>query len=165
MNNLTFGGRLGNGRPFAYYETIGGGAGGGPEGPGGSGLHVHMSNTRNTPVEALEYSYPLRIERYQLRPGSGGYGRQAGGDGLIRAVTFFTPVQITITSERRERPPYGLQGGAPGQPGQNSVQRAGQTTAEPLPGKCTLSLEVGDQLIIATPGGGGWGVGEPDGEL
>jgi N-methylhydantoinase B len=163
MNNLTFGGRLADGRPFAYYETMGGGAGGGPQGPGGSGLHVHMSNTRNTPVEALEYSYPLRIERYQLRSGSGGHGRHPGGAGLIRAITFLTPVQITITSERRERPPYGLQGGAPGRAGQNSVRRAGRATTEPLPGKCSLSLEVGDQLIIATPGGGGWGFGEGDG--
>jgi N-methylhydantoinase B len=164
MNNLTFGGRLADGRPFAYYETMGGGAGGGPQGPGGNGLHVHMSNTRNTPVEALEYSYPLRIERYQLRSDSGGYGRHPGGAGLIRAITFLTPVQITITSERRERPPYGLQGGAPGRAGQNSVRRAGQATTEPLPGKCSLSLEVGDQLIIATPGGGGWGFGEQCGE-
>jgi N-methylhydantoinase B len=160
MNNLTFGGRLADGRPFAYYETMGGGAGGGPAGPGGGGMHVHMSNTRNTPIEALEYSFPLRVEAYRLRPHSGGDGRHPGGDGLERVITFLTPVSVAITSERRERPPYGLQGGEPGERGRNSLQRQGEPIAAPLPGKCALELNPGDQLTIATPGGGGWGFGD-----
>jgi N-methylhydantoinase B len=138
---------------------MGGGAGGGPAGPGGGGMHVHMSNTRNTPIEALEYSFPLRVEAYRLRPDSGGDGRHPGGDGLERVVTFLTPVSVAITSERRERPPYGLQGGEPGECGRNSLQRQGEPTAAPLPGKCALELNPGDQLTIATPGGGGWGFG------
>jgi N-methylhydantoinase B len=164
MNNLTFGGRGLDGRPFAYYETMGGGAGGGPTGPGGDGLHVHMSNTRNTPIEALEYSYPLRVDAYRLRAHSGGDGRHPGGNGLERSLTFLTPASATMTSERRERPPYGLQGGQPGQTGANSLHRRGQPAAEPLPGKCAFDLDPGDQLTIATPGGGGWGVGERESE-
>lgn len=161
MNNLTFGGVQPAadpeqaGQPFAYYETSGGGAGAGPQADGGSGLHVHMSNTLNTPVEALEYSYPLRVERYQLREGSGGNGRYRGGDGLVRAVRFLSPVTATLTSERRVLPPYGLQGGEPGQPGQNSLIRDGQETK--LGGKTSLALQADDILRLETPGGGGWG--------
>ncbi len=156
MNNLTFGGsHPETASPFAYYETIGGGAGAGPTGSGASGVHVHMSNTLNTPVEALEYSFPLRVSAYKLRDGSGGSGQHHGGEGLVRSIEFLAPVTATITSERRERPPYGLQGGEPGQPGHNSITRQGVEVT--LPGKVTINLESGDTLTIATPGGGGWG--------
>ncbi|WP_420627802.1 hydantoinase B/oxoprolinase family protein [Candidatus Leptofilum sp.] len=156
MNNLTFGGKFpGTERPFAYYETIGGGAGAGPETDGGSGLHVHMSNTLNTPVEALEYSFPLRLEQYSLRQNAGGNGQQRGGDGLVRAIRFLTPVTVTVTSERRQRGAYGLQGGEDGRPGQNRlIQRE---TVTDLPGKFTRQLAADDILQIETPGGGGWG--------
>ncbi|MCB8966633.1 MAG: hydantoinase B/oxoprolinase family protein [Ardenticatenaceae bacterium] len=156
MNNLTFGGKNSqNGQVFAYYETIGGGAGAGPAGSGASGVHVHMSNTLNTPVEALEYSFPLRVQAYSLRHGSGGAGEYQGGDGLVRSIQFLTPVTTTLTSERRTQGPYGLQGGQPGQPGLNSLIRDGQ--AQTLPGKVTIDLETDDILRIETPGGGGWG--------
>lgn len=156
MNNLTFGGKHpGSGRPFAYYETMGGGAGAGPEADGGSGLHVHMSNTLNTPVEALEYSFPLRLEQYSLRPHSGGAGQHPGGDGLVRTVRFLTPVTVTVTSDRRQRGAYGLQGGQDGRPGRNRLIQ-GESTTE-LPGKFTRQLEANDILQIETPGGGGWG--------
>ncbi len=154
MNNLTFGGS-GRGGPFAYYETIGGGAGAGPQADGASGIHVHMSNTLNTPIEALEYAFPLRVTAYELRPGSGGGGQHRGGDGLVRALEFLQPVTVTLTSERRSRSPYGLHGGQPGQPGQNSLLRQG--AARLLPGKATLQLQAGDILRLETPGGGGWG--------
>lgn len=160
MNNLTFGGVYPDdarerGDTFAYYETLGGGIGAGPSADGGHGMHAHMSNTRNTPVEALEYSFPLRVERYALRQGSGGSGRYRGGDGLVRAIRFLSPATITITSERRERPPYGLEGGTPGVAGRNLLIRDGQEQA--LPGKVTLELDSGDVLRLETPGGGGWG--------
>ncbi len=160
MNNLTFGGRYPTEWPafashFAYYETIGGGAGAGPTAGGASGVHVHMSNTRNTPVEALEHSYPLRIVEYSLRRGSGGRGQHQGGEGLVRSLQFLSPVTITITSERRERPPYGLAGGEAGAMGRNTLIRDGETI--PLPGKVTADLRPGDTLRIETPGGGGWG--------
>jgi N-methylhydantoinase B len=160
MNNLTFGGRYPAGWSapaphFAYYETIGGGAGAGPGADGASGIHVHMSNTRNTPVEALEYYFPLRVTGYSLRQNSGGRGRHRGGEGLMRSMQFLEPVTVTITSERRERPPYGLQGGEPGLVGRNTLIRNGEEI--PLPGKITADLRPGDTLRIETPGGGGWG--------
>lgn len=156
MNNLTFGGRfVQTGEPFAYYETIGGGCGAGPAADGGSGMHVHMSNTLNTPIEALEYAYPLRVTGYGLRHGSGGGGRQRGGDGLVRAIEFLQAAQVTLTSERREISPYSLQGGSPGRCGQNSLKH--DQTITPLPGKVTLNVAAGDELRLETPGGGGWG--------
>jgi N-methylhydantoinase B/oxoprolinase/acetone carboxylase alpha subunit len=160
MNNLTFGGtRPGTAdqppEPFAYYETIGGGAGAGPQGDGGSGLHVHMSNTRNTPIEALEFAYPLRVVEYSLRQNSGGTGRHRGGEGLVRSLQFLVPATATITSERRLKRPYGLQGGGEGENGRNQLIR-GETTSD-LPGKTSLSLQPGDILRLETPGGGGWG--------
>lgn len=166
MNNLTFGGDYPAGwrapaPQFAYYETIGGGSGAGPDGPGASGIHVHMSNTLNTPVEALEYSYPLRVEEYRLRSGSGGVGLHVGGDGLVRSIRFLTPVTATITSERRRRAPYGLAGGKDGQPGRNTLIRDGRQI--PLPGKVVVQIGAGDTLRLETPGGGGWGAApEPD---
>jgi N-methylhydantoinase B len=163
MNNLTFGRRQNAYSDqanvpdsyFAYYETIGGGAGAGPNGSGGRGLHVHMSNTRNTPVEALEYAFPLQVKRYALRPGSGGAGLHQGGDGLVREIQFQAPVRLTVVSERRRRPPYGLQGGQRGALGRNTVRHAGHES--PLPGNATVDLEPGDSICIETPGGGGWG--------
>jgi N-methylhydantoinase B len=120
-----------------------------------------MSNTRNTPVEALEYSYPLRVVAYSLRSDSGGRGQYRGGDGLRRSIEFLCPVSVTITSERRERPPYGLNGGEPGVVGGNSLVRQGKTIQ--LPGKVSLDLEAGDLLQIETPGGGGWGKMQDEG--
>ena len=156
MNNLTFGGKHpGTERPFAYYETIGGGAGAGPTADGGSGMHVHMSNTLNTPVEALEYSFPLRLEQYSLRPHSGGDGQHQGGDGLVRSIRFLTPVTVTVTSERRQRGAYGLQGGEDGRPGQNRLIQDEISTD--LTGKFTRELNADNILRIETPGGVGWG--------
>jgi len=159
MNNLTFGGVYPNrtassGETFAYYETIGGGIGAGPHARGGHGMHAHMSNTLNTPVEALEYAFPLRLQRYALREDSGGSGRHQGGDGLVRAIRFLSPVTVTITSERRERPPYGLKGGGSGAAGRNLLIRDGEERA--LQSKVQLELEAGDVLRLETPGGG-WG--------
>jgi N-methylhydantoinase B len=160
MNNLTFGGAYPTdwaapSSHFAYYETIGGGAGAGPAASGASGIHVHMSNTRNTPVEALEYSFPIRVEEYSLRAGSGGRGQQRGGDGLARTIRFLTPATVTITAERRRRGPYGLAGGESGAPGRNVLIHRGALTE--LPGKATFAVEAGDVVRIETPGGGGWG--------
>lgn len=154
MNNLTFGGQF-KGRAFAYYETIGGGLGAGPQADGDSGMHAHMSNTLNTPVEALELAFPVRVITYALRHGSGGAGRWRGGDGLLRAIQFLTPATVTITSQRRQHGPYGLSGGQPGRAGRNSLQRNG--VEQNLPGQVTLEVAAGDIVRLATPGGGGWG--------
>jgi N-methylhydantoinase B len=154
MNNLTFGG-TNNGRPFAYYETIGGGSGAGPHNNGCSGIHVHMSNTLNTPVEALEYAFPIQVMEYRLRKGSGGAGKFSGGDGLLRSIRFLTPARATITSERRRFTPYGLQEGEPGQAGQNALTRHGEMHI--LPAKTEINIHAGDIIRIETPGGGGWG--------
>ncbi len=156
MNNLAIGGYDSErGNPFAYYETIGGGAGASPVGDGLSGVHVHMTNTLNTPVEALEYTYPFRIRRYALRQGSGGLGKHRGGDGLVRDIEFLCPAQVTILSERRRLAPYGLQGGRPGAPGRNLLLR-GQEELK-LSGKAEFRVGPGDVLSLRTPGGGGWG--------
>lgn len=159
MNNVTFGG-LFQGRPFAYYETIGGGLGAGPHADGGSGMHAHMSNTLNTPVEALELTFPVRVVAYSLRPGSGGAGRRRGGDGLLRTLQFLAPATVTITSQRRQAGPYGLHGGQPGRAGRNSLQRHG--VMQDLAGQVTLEVQAGDMVCLETPGGGGWGTPQPD---
>jgi N-methylhydantoinase B len=157
MNNISFGGAdPATGEPFAYYETLGGGTGGGPDGAGESGVHSHMSNTLNTPIEALEYALPIRVTRYSLRRGSGGRGRAHGGDGLRRDIMFLCPVHVNLLSERRRRAPYGLAGGQPGQSGRNVVARADGTEYD-LSGKASIDLGVGDILSLRTPGGGGWG--------
>ncbi len=156
MNNLTIGGwdpRYE--RPFAYYETVGGGMGARPDGEGFSALHSHMTNTLNTPAEALEYAYPLRVLRYSLRHASGGTGHYRGGDGIQRDIQVLVPAQATLLTERRVTAPYGLDGGQPGQPGENRLLRAGVETR--LPGKGTVDLQAGDVLSLRTPGGGGWG--------
>ncbi|MCK4314135.1 MAG: hydantoinase B/oxoprolinase family protein, partial [Anaerolineae bacterium] len=154
MNNFTFGG-VANGQPFVFYETIGGGHGGGPAGDGLSGRHSHMTNTRNTPVEALEYGLPVRVLEYSLREGSGGVGRYRGGDGIRRAFEFLSPATVTINSERRIYGPYGLQGGGPGQIGINRVIRGGVETI--VGAKVAVQVNPGDRVVIETPGGGGWG--------
>ena len=155
MNNFTFGGVDADGRQFVYYETIGGGHGGGPLGDGISGRHSHMTNTRNTPVEALEHALPVRVLEYSLRDGSGGAGRARGGDGVRRVFEFLAPAVVTLNSERRRRAPYGLEGGAPGQPGRNTLLRSDVEWV--VSGKHTARVEPGDVVIIETPGGGGWG--------
>jgi N-methylhydantoinase B/oxoprolinase/acetone carboxylase alpha subunit len=160
MNNVTFGGRRPeDGSPFAYYETIGGGMGGRNGLPGLSGVHTHMSNTRNTPIEALEHHLPVRIHTYALRAGSGGTGKYPGGDGLIRDYELLADTSVTLLSERRISQPYGAQGGNPGQCGRNSLVRS-NGSQQTLPAKVRLELQAGDRLRIETPGGGGFGVAD-----
>lgn len=156
MNNLTIGGYDPlREQPFAYYETIGGGMGAHPQADGPSAVHSHMTNTLNTPVEALEYTYPFQVRRYAIRKGSGGKGLHAGGDGLIREIQLLADAQVTLLSERRKIAPYGLSGGEPGIPGLNRLVRDGEELA--LPSKGSFDLHPGDVLVIETPGGGGWG--------
>jgi N-methylhydantoinase B len=159
MNNLTVGGRdpVRN-RPFAYYETIGGGCGAAPDRDGTSAIQSHMTNTMNTPVEALEFAHPFRVRRTEIRRGSGGSGRWRGGDGMRRDIEFLSEARVTVISDRRETHPYGLAGGAAGRPGRNVLFRG---EAEiPLPGRFSIDVRPGDTLSIRTPGGGGYG--EPD---
>jgi N-methylhydantoinase B len=157
MNNLTIGGvdpRTGD--PFAYYETIAGGMGARPTKNGVSGVHTHMTNSLNTPAEALEYAYPLRVKRYSLRPDSGGGGKYQGGDGIVREIEVLTDCTVTMLSERRTRAPWGLNGGGDGASGVTSVIRAGGLVEE-MPGKFSARLSAGDRIRIESPGGGGWG--------
>jgi N-methylhydantoinase B len=161
MNNLTIGGwHTKSGKPFTYYETIGGGMGARPTADGPSAMHSHMTNTLNTPIEALEYTYPLRVLRYAVRSGSGGNGKYRGGDGICREIQVLEDAQATLLSERRNLAPYGLAGGGPGQTGENVLVRKGQETL--LPSKGSFELLSGDILRINTPGGGGWGRQESD---
>ena len=158
MNNVLVGGpNPATGRPFVYYETVGGGMGPGPRNAGASGVQSHMTNTLNTPVEALEFEFPLRITRYALRKGSGGRGANQGGDGLVRDMEFLAPARLTLLSERRRSRPYGLQGGEPGQPGEDVLHRHGGGEEEQLPAKVSLDVGPGDVLSIRTPGGDGLG--------
>jgi N-methylhydantoinase B len=167
MNNVTIGmaplqallilssngGRSGGGS--TYYETIGGGMGARPNADGPSAIHSHMTNTLNTPVEALEYAYPMQVLRYEVRKGSGGSGQFKGGDGIVRDLQVLTDAQVTILSDRRKNPPYGLSGGRSGQCGENILIRGEKEI--PLPGKGMVELKAGDVLSIRTPGGGGYG--------
>jgi N-methylhydantoinase B len=141
MNNFSFGG---NG--FAYYETIAGGMGARPGSDGVPGVHTHMTNTLNTPIEALEHAYPVRVTEYRFRPNSGGRGRRRGGDGLIREVEFLEPAQVSIVSDRRKKGPPGR---PPGRPGRNTLN------GRPLPAKTNFRVRAGDRVRIETPGGGG----------
>ena len=150
VNNVT----LGNDR-FTYYETIGGGQGACPDGDGPSGVHVAMSNTLSTPVEALELQYPLRVERYALRRGSGGRGERTGGDGVVRELRVLEPCRLSLLTERRANAPRGARGGADGAAGRNLVN------GTPVPAKATLDLAAGDVVTIETPGGGGFGPASP----
>ena len=147
MNNVTLGGA-----GWTYYETLGGGQGAGPAGPGPSGVHVGMSNTRNTPVEVLELECPVRVRRYALRQGSGGAGTWEGGEGVVREIELLAPADLSLLSERRRHRPAGAAGGGSGGCGRNLLNGA------PLPAKTNQHLERGDVLRIETPGGGGWGV-------
>jgi N-methylhydantoinase B len=157
MNNLTIGGMdERTGEPFAYYETIAGGMGARPDRPGVSGVHTHMTNSLNTPAEALEYAYPLRVTQYSLRKRSGGAGKFRGGDGIVREVELLADSQVTLLADRRSRGPYGLNGGADGAAGKTEIiQRDG--TRELLPGKTSVRLKKGERIRIESPGGGGWG--------
>jgi N-methylhydantoinase B len=152
MNNVTFGGA-----GWTFYETLGGGQGASPGGPGPSAVHVGMSNTLNTPVESLERATPLRVDRYALRTGSGGAGTHAGGEGVVRAYRATGPCTVTLLTERRRHAPRGVRGGAPGAVGRNLLNE------EVLPAKCRRALVSGDVVTIETPGGGGYGNGQERG--
>jgi N-methylhydantoinase B len=159
MNNLSFGGRdPQTGEPFAYYETISGGMGARPSADGLSGIHTHMTNSLNTPIEALETAYPVRVREYSLRRDSGGKGQYRGGDGVVREIEFLTDIRGSILSERRRIPPYGLAGGNAGKTGRNQLIVEGIKTE--LPSKVTFEAPAGSRLRIETPGGGGWGKAE-----
>ena len=157
MNNLTIGGiDPRTGEPFAYYETIAGGMGARPTKSGVSGVHTHMTNSLNTPAEALEYAYPLRVRKYALRPGSGGAGQFRGGDGIVREIEVLTDAEVTLLADRRTRGPWGLKGGGEGEPGKACLIR-GDGSVEKLPGKFSVRLKKGERIRIESPGGGGWG--------
>ncbi|HKR12114.1 MAG TPA: hydantoinase B/oxoprolinase family protein, partial [Pyrinomonadaceae bacterium] len=152
MNNLTIGGiDLRNGQEFSYYETVAGGMGARPALDGMSGVHTHMTNSLNTPAEALEYAYPLRVREYRLRDDSGGTGQQRGGDGVIREIETLVPARMSLLADRRKHGPYGLHGGADGSPGVNTVNNQSITA------KGSHELKAGDRIRIETPGGGGYG--------
>jgi len=146
MNNLTFGDPS-----FGYYETLGGGAGACAGHAGRSGVHTHMTNTRVTDPEVLEARYPVRLWRFGLRRGSGGSGRWAGGEGLVRELEFLRPLHVAILSQRRERAPFGLEGGGPGAVGRNLLDDLA------LPGRVAVVVAAGQRLRVETPGGGGFG--------
>ena len=157
MNNFTFGAiDPRTKQPVAYYETVAGGMGARPNLDGLSGVHTHMTNSLNTPIEALEHAYPIQMMRYSLRPDSGGRGHSRGGRGIIRELRFLTKAQVTVLSDRRKFAPYGLNGGGPGALGSNELIRDGGLREE-LPSKFTTWVQRGDILSIQTPGGGGWG--------
>jgi N-methylhydantoinase B len=158
MSNLTVGGiDPRTGAAYAYYETAAGGMGARPGRNGISGVHTHMTNSLNTPVEALEYAYPFRVRRYSYRRGSGGSGQFRGGDGLIREIELLAPAQVTVLAERRRFRPWGLSGGGDGAAGRAELLRAAGGDRVELAGKCSLHVEAGDSVRLETPGGGGWG--------
>ncbi len=154
MNNFTFGNER-----YQYYETLCGGAGAGPGFNGASGVHTHMTNSRLTDPEVLEWRYPIRVEHFGLRPGSGGAGRYRGGDGVVRKIRFLQPMQAAILSNRRRHAPFGLAGGEPGKPGRNTVLRA-DGSQQTLEFADQTELAAGDLFVIETPGGGGYGQAE-----
>lgn len=160
MNNLTIGGMDDRDpqhpKPFAYYETIAGGMGARPTKSGANAVHTHMTNSLNTPAEALEHAYPLRVTEYSVRKASGGKGRYRGGDGIIREIELLSDAQVTMLADRRRQRPYGLADGAAGAPGENEVIHPDGSRAK-LPAKGSVHLKRGDRVRIASPGGGGWG--------
>jgi N-methylhydantoinase B len=157
MNNLTIGGiDPRTGEPFAYYETIAGGMGARPTKDGVSGVHTHMTNSLNTPAEALEYAYPVRLRRYSFRSKSGGEGLYRGGDGIVREIEVLTDAQVTLLADRRSRGPYGLAGGTDGTAGRAVIVRR-DGTEEVIPGKTSVRLRTGERVRVESPGGGGWG--------
>jgi len=162
MNNLTIGGidfrsnDLRSGEPFAYYETIAGGMGATATKDGVSGVHTHMTNSLNTPAEALEYAYPIRLRQYSLRSNSGGRGLHTGGNGIVREIEVLTDAQVTLLADRRSRGPYGLSGGDDGAPGRTLIIRR-DGSEETMPGKTSIRLRSGERIRIESPGGGGWG--------
>ena len=162
MNNLLVGGQDTRGvvaKPFAYYETIGGGSGASDGHHGASAIQTHMTNTLNTPIEALEHAYPMTMVRYRVRRGSGGAGKWRGGDGVERGYRADVPMTVTLMTERRATRPYGLAGGEDGAAGENVLLRENHSEVA-LPAKHTLELEVGDTVLLRTPGGGGFGAPE-----
>ncbi len=160
MNNLLIGGHdPRRGRAFAYYETLGGGHGGGPAGPGESAMQAHMTNTRNTPIESLEHAYPLRVRSVRIRRGSGGAGRNPGGEGIERSLELLVPSRVTVIADRRARGAWGLAGGGAGAPGFTRVAAGGRTRT--MPAKFTVTLPAGAVLTLASPGGGGHGAFRP----
>jgi N-methylhydantoinase B len=157
MNNLTIGGMdPRTGEPFAYYETIAGGMGARRGKSGVSAVHTHMTNSLNTPAEALEYAYPLRVRQYSVRPESGGEGRFRGGDGIVREIEVLTDCEVTLLADRRSRGPWGLAGGADGTPGKTFITRH-DGSVQTMPAKFSTRLRKGERIAIETPGGGGWG--------
>lgn len=150
MNNILIGSER-----SVYYETVAGGEGGGPMRRGQSGIHTGMTNTKNTPIESLETHYPFRIVATGLRSGSGGPGRHAGGEGIVREIEFLAPATVSLMGERRRHRPWGLSGGSPGACGEDWLLADG--TSRRLPGKTTFEVDRGDRLRVLTPGGGGWG--------
>ena len=156
MNNLSIGGvNPRTGTEFAYYETVAGGMGARPAADGMSAVHTHMTNSLNTPAEALEYAYPLRVRAYRIRAGSGGDGRQRGGDGVIREIETLAPARMSLLADRRARAPYALAGGAEGQPGRDFI--ISKSRARSIAAKGSWQLAAGDRVRIETPGGGGYG--------
>jgi 5-oxoprolinase (ATP-hydrolysing) len=151
MNNVLFGSER-----YGYYETLGGGAGAGPTWDGASAIHTHMTNTRITDPEVIEQRYPVRVERFAIRRGSGGAGRHRGGDGLVRAIRFLEPAKLSVLTQHRMERPYGAAGGEPGTPGRQHVERASGERHD-LASIDASDVGAGDVLVIETPGGGGWG--------
>ena len=159
MNNLTIGGiDSRTGAEFAYYETVAGGMGARPRLDGMSAVHTHMTNSLNTPAEALEYAYPLRVRAYRIRKNSGGKGRQKGGDGVMREIETLVPARMSLLADRRRRAPYGLDGGEDGRKGRDVIIHHGR--AQAIASKGSWQLEAGDRVRIETPGGGGYGKGK-----
>jgi 5-oxoprolinase (ATP-hydrolysing) len=151
MNNLLFGSERGG-----YYETICGGAGATPNAPGAHAVHTHMTNTRITDPEILETRYPVRLERFEIRRGSGGKGSRPGGDGVVRELTFLEPASLSVITQHRTSGPYGIAGGEPGAPGRQHIRRANADTVE-LPSIAQAEMNPGDAIVMETPGGGGFG--------